>query len=135
MCANVWKCHNDASWNYSRNQERGRWKRIIKRVNSNMIYLIHYKNFCKCHNIPPPSTAKKEKIKIKINKPFILLYLFQLHWKSGSMIIFKKWNIFKWSRNTLHTKHIINVCTYKYICTIHDYMYMCVCMCMCIIFT
>jgi hypothetical protein len=22
-------------------------------VNSNMIYLIYCKNFCKCHNVPP----------------------------------------------------------------------------------
>jgi hypothetical protein len=26
-----------------------------------MIYLIHSKNFCKCHNVPPPSTTVKEK--------------------------------------------------------------------------
>jgi hypothetical protein len=30
-------------------------------VNSNMLYLIHCKNFCNCHNVPPPSTAKKKK--------------------------------------------------------------------------
>jgi hypothetical protein len=33
------------------------------RVNSIMIYLIHYKNFCKCHNVPPSSTIKKKKKK------------------------------------------------------------------------
>jgi hypothetical protein len=22
-------------------------------LNSSMIYLIYYKNFCKCHNVPP----------------------------------------------------------------------------------
>jgi hypothetical protein len=26
-------------------------------VNSNAIYLIYHKNFCKCHNIPPPCTT------------------------------------------------------------------------------
>jgi hypothetical protein len=32
------------------------------RVNSSMIYLIHCKNLCKCHNVPPPSaTIKGEK--------------------------------------------------------------------------
>jgi hypothetical protein len=36
-------------------------------VNSNMIYLIYYKNLCKCHSVLPPSTTKKEK------KPFILI--------------------------------------------------------------
>jgi hypothetical protein len=30
-------------------------------VNSNMIYLIHCKNLCKCHNVPPHSTTIKEK--------------------------------------------------------------------------
>jgi hypothetical protein len=24
------------------------------RVNSSVIYLIYCKNFCKCHNVPPP---------------------------------------------------------------------------------
>jgi hypothetical protein len=37
-------------------------KRMEERVNSSMIYLIYCKNFCKCHNVLPPSTA------IKINK-------------------------------------------------------------------
>jgi hypothetical protein len=32
-------------------------------LNSSMLYLIHCKNFCKCHNAPPPSTTiKKEKL-------------------------------------------------------------------------
>jgi hypothetical protein len=29
-----------------------------KEVNSSMTYLICCKNFCKCHNVPPPSTIK-----------------------------------------------------------------------------
>jgi hypothetical protein len=33
---------------------------IIEGVNSNMIYC---KNFCKCHNVHPPSTTKINKIK------------------------------------------------------------------------
>jgi hypothetical protein len=28
-------------------------------VNSSMIYLIYYKNFHKCHNVPPPSITIK----------------------------------------------------------------------------
>jgi hypothetical protein len=28
-----------------------------------MMYLIHYKNLCKCHSVPPPSTTIKEKKK------------------------------------------------------------------------
>jgi hypothetical protein len=30
-----------------------------------MIYLIYWKNFCKCHNVPPPNST------IKINKLWI----------------------------------------------------------------
>jgi hypothetical protein len=30
-----------------------------ERVNSNMIHLIYYKNFCKCYNGPPTSTIMK----------------------------------------------------------------------------
>jgi hypothetical protein len=30
-------------------------------VNSNMIYLIHCKNLCKCHNVYPPSRKIKNK--------------------------------------------------------------------------
>jgi hypothetical protein len=30
-------------------------------VNSSMIYLIHCKNICKWHNVPPPSTTIKKK--------------------------------------------------------------------------
>jgi hypothetical protein len=30
-----------------------------ERVNSNMIHLIYYKNFCKCHNGHPTSTIIK----------------------------------------------------------------------------
>jgi hypothetical protein len=42
-------------------QERG-WeeKENGGEVNSTMIYLIYSKNFCKCHNVPPPSTIKNE---------------------------------------------------------------------------
>jgi hypothetical protein len=30
-------------------------------LNSSMMYLIHSKNFYKCHSVPPPSTTKKRK--------------------------------------------------------------------------
>jgi hypothetical protein len=35
--------------------------------NSSLIYLIHCKNLCKCHSVPPPSTSVKEKNKITGN--------------------------------------------------------------------
>jgi hypothetical protein len=39
--------------------------------------LIHCKNFCKCHNVPSPSTIKKLKKKLKVthlssNYPFLI---------------------------------------------------------------
>jgi hypothetical protein len=37
----------------------GGWGREMERVNSSMIHLIHSKNLCKCHNVPPPSTTIK----------------------------------------------------------------------------
>jgi hypothetical protein len=39
----------------------GRIKENSEGVNSSMIYLIQCKNFCKCHNVPPPSTTIKNK--------------------------------------------------------------------------
>jgi hypothetical protein len=41
-----------------------KWRRIVEGVNSNVIYLIYYKNFCKCHNVPHTAQQKKAK-KIK----------------------------------------------------------------------
>jgi hypothetical protein len=32
-------------------------------MNLSMIYLVCYKNFCKCHNIPPSTTIKKKDLK------------------------------------------------------------------------
>jgi hypothetical protein len=39
----------------------GGYSTMMEGVNSNMIYLIHCKNFCKCHNVPPSSTTIKKK--------------------------------------------------------------------------
>jgi hypothetical protein len=33
----------------------------VEGVNSSMIYLIHCKDLCKCHNVPPPITTIKKK--------------------------------------------------------------------------
>jgi hypothetical protein len=40
-------------------------KESNERVNASMIYLMHYTNFYKCHNVPPPSTTIKNKQKLK----------------------------------------------------------------------
>jgi hypothetical protein len=37
----------------------GRMKKSDEGVNSNMVYLIHCENLCKCHNTPPPSKTIK----------------------------------------------------------------------------
>jgi hypothetical protein len=34
---------------------------MMEGVNSSKIYLIHCKNFCKCHSVPPPRTTKNNK--------------------------------------------------------------------------
>jgi hypothetical protein len=44
----------------------------VERVDASVLFLIHCKNFCKCHNVPPPSTIKKEKKK-KENEVHITL--------------------------------------------------------------
>jgi hypothetical protein len=36
---------------------------MVKGMNSNIIYLINCKNFCKCHNVSPLSTIIQIKIK------------------------------------------------------------------------
>jgi hypothetical protein len=54
----------------------GRIKDNSGGVNSSMIYLIYCKNFCKCHNVPPSSTAikaKKKKIPLKLFEDVQLL--------------------------------------------------------------
>jgi hypothetical protein len=39
---------------------KGGQRRMVEGVvNSSPVYLLHCKNFCKYHNIPPPSTTMK----------------------------------------------------------------------------
>jgi hypothetical protein len=33
---------------------------MVEGVNSSKKYLIYYKDFCKCHNVPPNSTTIKK---------------------------------------------------------------------------
>jgi hypothetical protein len=39
-------------------EDEGEW---FEEVSSCVIYLIHCKNLCKCHNVTPPITTIKEK--------------------------------------------------------------------------
>jgi hypothetical protein len=39
--------------------EGGRIRKNGGGVNLSTIFLIYHRNFCKCHNVPPPSTIKK----------------------------------------------------------------------------
>jgi hypothetical protein len=59
MYAQVCKWKNDTNWNYSKKEGKREWE-----LNSSVTYLIHCKNLCKCHNVPPPSTAIKRKKRI-----------------------------------------------------------------------
>jgi hypothetical protein len=47
------------------------WKRAAEVVISNMIYLIHYKKFCKYSNVPPSSTTIIKKLKKKTNNKLL----------------------------------------------------------------
>jgi hypothetical protein len=58
LSTHVCKWKNETCGNCSRN-EGGGIKENDGGVNSNMIYLIYCKNFCKCLNVPPPSTTIK----------------------------------------------------------------------------
>jgi hypothetical protein len=41
--------------------------RMVEKLKSSVIYLIHCKNLCKCQNVPPPRTIKKSMEKEKKN--------------------------------------------------------------------
>jgi hypothetical protein len=46
------------------NGRRGEQRRMMKGVNSSIIYLIYCKSICKCHNVPPiQRNSKKERKK------------------------------------------------------------------------
>jgi hypothetical protein len=62
-------------WNYFRTEGGGRWRRIMERVNASMIYSIYCKNFCKCHNVLPPSPIICKKCKKKKNWLWVILTL------------------------------------------------------------
>jgi hypothetical protein len=49
-------CENDTSWTIP--GMGGGCKGEQGRVNSSIIHLIHCKNFCKCHSVPPLNTIK-----------------------------------------------------------------------------
>jgi hypothetical protein len=47
---------------------------MMEVMNSTMIYMMYYKNFCKYHNVPPPSTIIKKEEKIK-HLSFVIYHL------------------------------------------------------------
>jgi hypothetical protein len=49
----------------------GGLRRIVEGVNSSMVYLTHYKSFCKCHNVPTPSTTVEKKNASLISAYFV----------------------------------------------------------------
>jgi hypothetical protein len=66
LYTHVCKWKNNIYWKYSRNGGIGRWRRMLEWLNSSKINLIYYKNFCKCHNVPPPKTIIKRCIFFKM---------------------------------------------------------------------
>jgi hypothetical protein len=41
---------------------------MVDGANSRMIYFIYCKNFCDCHNVPPPSTTTKSAFRSEGNE-------------------------------------------------------------------
>jgi hypothetical protein len=78
LCTHVCKWKNDTCWNYSKN---GVGIKENDGMNSSKIYLIYFKNFCKCHNVPPPSTTKK---KIKFYPSIKAHLTCNIHYKASS---------------------------------------------------
>jgi hypothetical protein len=53
---------------------RGEIKQSSEEVNSNMIYVIHCKKLCKCHNVHPLITTIKKKVVLLLsNRNYELL--------------------------------------------------------------
>jgi hypothetical protein len=47
---------------------------MVEGVNATIIYILIYcKNFCKCQNVPPPSTTIKIKPKLSVTKKKIII--------------------------------------------------------------
>jgi hypothetical protein len=44
---------------------------VVEEVNSCMIYLIHFKNLCKCHKVSPPITTIKGEKEITFWKTLV----------------------------------------------------------------
>jgi hypothetical protein len=68
MCIHACKCKSDYLLKLFSESGEGRTKGGVEVLNTSRIYLIYYKNLCKCHNVAPCSTTIKEKKEIKNNK-------------------------------------------------------------------
>jgi hypothetical protein len=55
LCTHVSNWKNAICGNYSRNEGRG-----MKNGGGGMTYLIYFKNFCKCHNVPHPAQQQQK---------------------------------------------------------------------------
>jgi hypothetical protein len=68
-------------------------KSMVEGVNSSMIYFIYCKNFCKCHNVPPPSTTIKKR-KRKKKKRCLVRLGWDWGWRQGSCLwIFSAYSV------------------------------------------
>jgi hypothetical protein len=60
LFTHVCKCKNVLCWNCSMNWG-GEERRMVEGMNPCIIYSIHFKNLCKCHNVPYPLQPKGNK--------------------------------------------------------------------------
>jgi hypothetical protein len=67
-------------------------KRMVEGVNSSMMYLIYCKNFCKCHNVPPPNTTiRKAKIRGKQTKFEVIINVRNVRMSTLSLVNDQAW--------------------------------------------
>jgi hypothetical protein len=59
MYVNAKMIHGETVPGMGEEWRRGK-RRMVEGVNSTVIYLIHCKNSCKCHNVAPPRTTIKK---------------------------------------------------------------------------
>jgi hypothetical protein len=94
----------------------GGWKRVVEGVNSNTIYLIHCKNFCKCHNITQASTIKNKlkNWKKDIINPLHCVCIFangKKQWWVKPLVLYQKLGLYQ--KSLLASSYIIHCHVHK----------------------
>jgi hypothetical protein len=79
---------------------------MMEGVNSRIIYFIYFKNFCKCHNVPPSSTTIKKRGKKEKKERGIPTMRVPNFFKSDIIMKFKNTTLDgNFSKSKLERKH------------------------------